>query len=201
MTMWAGLAFGYHIASRLAYVVGVGVALTRQDREQIFTRRDGVEAGFRRFRRMASTLMNNDGVSFVLLCVVTRHTMPQRPGLLVPAGVLLVLLGVSTKLWAAARLGAAAYYWHNFFSPSEVIAPDPPGPYRFLKNPMYTVGNLHMYGVALVLGSLPGLIAAAFDQAAILVFYRWVEKPHFDALGKRASPRSDAGRVGGSAPA
>jgi protein-S-isoprenylcysteine O-methyltransferase Ste14 len=199
MTLWAGLAFGYHIASRLAYVVGVGVALTRQDRDQIFTRRGGVEAGFRRFRRMASTLMNNDGVSFVLLCIVTRHTMRLAPGLLLPAGVLLVLVGVSTKLWAAARLGAAAYYWHNFFSPGEVIAPDPPGPYRFLKNPMYTVGNLHMYGVALVLGSLPGLLAAAFDQAAILVFHSWVEKPHFDALSRRATPATGAARAGGSA--
>lgn len=201
MTGWGGLALGYHIASRLAYVVGVGVALRRQDREQVFTRRDGVEAGFRRFRRLASTVMNNDGVSFGLLCVVTRHTIRHAPWILLPAGVLLVLLGVSTKLWAAARLGSAAYYWHNFFAPGDLVAPDPPGPYRYFKNPMYTVGNLHMYGVALVLGSLPGLIAAAFDQAAILAFYRWVEKPHFDALTKRASTRPDPDRVGGSAPA
>jgi protein-S-isoprenylcysteine O-methyltransferase Ste14 len=201
MTLWGGLALGYHIASRLTYVVGVGVALTRQDRAQVFTRRDGVEAGFRRFRRMASTVMNNDGISFVILCVVTRQTIHLPAMLLLPTGALLVLLGVSTKLWAAARLGYAAYYWHNFFAPGELVAPDPPGPYRFFKNPMYTVGNLHMYGVALVLGSLPGLVAAGFDQAAILVFNRWVEKPHFDSLTRRASPRPDVGRVGGSAPA
>ncbi len=201
MTGWGGLALGYHIASRLAYVVGVGVALRRQDREQVFTRRDGVEAGFRRFRRLASTVMNNDGVSFGLLCVVTRETIHFAPALLLPAGFLLVLLGVSTKLWAAARLGSAAYYWHNFFAPGELVAPDPPGPYRYFKNPMYTVGNLHMYGVALVLGSLPGLVAAGFDQAALMLFYRWVEKPHLDALTRRASPEGDAGQVGGSAPA
>ena len=200
MTLWGGLALSYHIASRLAYVVGVGVALSRQDREQVFTRRDGVEAGFRRFRRMASTVMNNDGVSFVILCVVTRQTIHLPAMILLPTGALLVLLGVSTKLWAAARLGSAAYYWHNFFAPGELVVPDPPGPYRYFKNPMYTVGNLHMYGVALVLGSLPGLIAAAFDQAAIMAFYRWVEKPHFDALSRRATPATGAARAGGSAP-
>jgi protein-S-isoprenylcysteine O-methyltransferase Ste14 len=200
MTLWGGLALGYHIASRLAYVVGVGVALSRQDREQIFTRRDGVEAGFRRFRRMASTVMNNDGVSFVILCILTRQTIHLPAMILLSIGVLLVLLGVSTKLWAAARLGYAAYYWHNFFAPGELVVPDPPGPYRYFKNPMYTVGNLHMYGVALVLGSLPGLIAAAFDQAAIMAFYRWVEKPHFEALSRSVPPATGAARAGGSAP-
>ncbi len=45
---------------------------------------------------------------------------------------------------------------------------------------MYTVGYLQVYGLALLAGSLPGLAAALFDQAAILTFYRAVEKPHFD---------------------
>ena len=182
--MWAGLTFGYHLASRLAYVVGVGVALTQQERHQVFTRRDGVEAGYRRFRRMAATLMNNDGVSFVLLCVVTRHTvrLPLPPNVTLAVGVLLVLLGISIKVWAAMRLGPGAYYWRNFFAPGGRVAPDPPGPYRFLKNPMYTLGYLQTYGLALAFGSLLGLIAAAFAQSAILAFYYWVEKPHFDLL-------------------
>jgi len=200
MTGWGVAAFGYHLASRLAYVVGVGLALIRQDRDQLFTRRDGVEAGFRRFRRMASTVMNNDGVSFVVLCLVTRQTLHLPPAFLLGAGVPLILLGVSTKLWAAARLGYAAYYWRNFFARGELVAPDPPGPYRYFKNPMYTVGNLHMYGVALVLGSLPGLIAAALDQAAIMTFYRLVEKPHFDALARRGPAQPTAGPAGDSAP-
>ena len=187
--MWAGLALGYHLASRVAYVFGVGVALTQQQRYQFFTRRDGVEAGFRRFRRVAATLMNNDGVSFVLLCVVTRQTiLPAVPvTVLVAGGVLLVALGVSVKLWAATRLGYAASYWPNFFTAVHPVAPERPGPYRFLKNPMYTLGYLHVYGVALLCVSLPGLIAAAFDQAAILVFNRIVEKPHFELLTKTAS--------------
>lgn len=199
MTGWGALALGYHIASRFAYVVGVGIALTRQDREQLFTRRDGVEAGFRRFRRMASTVMNNDGASFVLLCLVTRQSLPIAPVVLVSVGTFLILLGVATKLWAAARLGYDAYYWRNFFAPGPLVAPNPPGPYRYFKNPMYTVGNLHMYGVAMVVGSLPGLIAAAFDQAAIMTFYRVVEKPHFEALAREEPIRPAAGPAGGSA--
>ena len=189
--MWDRLSFGYHLASRLAYVIGVGVALKKQQRHQFFTRRDGNERGFRRFRRIAATLMNNDGVSFVILCVLTQETMrpAAAPNLLLVGGAFLVAVGVSTKLWAAQALGSASYYWHNFFARGGPTAPHPAGPYRFLRNPMYTVGYLQAYGLALILSSAPGLIAAAFDQAAILAFYYLVEKPHFDLITKGTSGR------------
>jgi hypothetical protein len=44
------------------------------------------------------------------------------------------------------------------------------------------VGYLQTYGLALVLRSWPGLIAAAFAQAAILAMYFTVERPHFTRL-------------------
>ncbi|HEU5217247.1 MAG TPA: methyltransferase [Gemmatimonadales bacterium] len=184
MTEVGELFLAYQIASRLAYVIWVGVALTRQRHDQRFTRRDGVEAGFRRFRRTAALLMNNDGVAFVALCLVTRGSLLLSPPLWVTVveGSLLVLVGVSIKVWAAVRLGAGAYYWRNFFAPDEPVLLDPPGPYRFLKNPMYTLGYLQTYGLALVFRSWPGLIAAAIAQAAILAFHALVEKPHFDRL-------------------
>lgn len=190
MTLTAAfLIFVYHLASRLTYVLGVGVGLTQQWRHQRFTRRGGVEEGFRRFRRLASFLMNNDGLSFVALCVATHGTLQGSLGLRA-GGVVLVLAGVGVKLWAARSLGAAAYYWHNFFAPpsSGPVAPAAPGPYRYLRNPMYTVGYLHTYGLALVLGSQLGLVASAFDQLAILAFYYLVEKPHFELLTPRRAP-------------
>jgi protein-S-isoprenylcysteine O-methyltransferase Ste14 len=101
--------------------------------------------------------------------------------------VLLIAAGISMKLWAAARLGAGAYYWENFFVAGPFVAPDPPGPYRYLRNPMYTVGYLHAYGFALACLSLPGLLAAAFDQGAILLFHHFVERPHFQRLTRSAS--------------
>ncbi len=182
--MWALVALAFHLASRLAYVGYVGFALRREERQGHYTRRHGVEQGFRRFRRVAAAVMLNDALSFILVCVVTRQSLrlDVSPILPITAGVLLVLLGVGVKFWAAAQLGAKAYYWHNFFVPDAGLAPTRSGPYRYVKNPMYTLGYLHTYGVALALGSWPGLVAAGFDQVAILVFYRWVEKPHFEKL-------------------
>jgi protein-S-isoprenylcysteine O-methyltransferase Ste14 len=113
---------------------------------------------------------------------------PLRIGI----GLVLIVIGLGTKLWAARTLGDDAYYWHNFFVRRDHVPPDPPGPYRYLSNPMYTVGYLHAYGFALLLGSLPGLGLALFDQAAILIFHRLVEQPHYRRLltAMESSPTS-----------
>ena len=180
---WGTLALGYHIVSRLAYVLGIGWALRRQDRTGYFTRRYGRDAGFRRFRRMGSLLMANDGVSFIALCLTSRTTLPGAIpyGALLASGTVLMVVGVLTKLWARATLGAGAYYWQDFFIDTTPTAPIGAGPYRFLENPMYTVGYLQAYGFALATASLPGLVAAGIDQGAILAFYRAIEKPRIES--------------------
>jgi protein-S-isoprenylcysteine O-methyltransferase Ste14 len=191
MTDLVPIALGYHVLSRLAYVIGVGVALTRQKRCQTFTRHQGIEAGFRRFRRLASILMNNDALSFVLLCLATRQTFTggMSTGVRVGIGMVLILIGLGTKVWAARTLDAGAYHWRDVFDPPVSTDLTRKGPYRILRNPMYTIGYLHAYGFALVAGSEWGLLAAAFDQAAILIFHYWVERPHFSALTRAAAPR------------
>ncbi|MGQ0702898.1 MAG: PEMT/PEM2 family methyltransferase [Gemmatimonadales bacterium] len=190
---WATIAIAFHIASRLAYVVGVGSALNLEKRRRWFTRARGTEAGFRRFRRLAATVMNNDAVSFALACWLTRETLaiPVARPVLVAVGGAAILAGASIKLWARAAVGGggAGYYWRDFFD-AQVPPPGKPGPYRYLKNPMYTLGYLHAYGLALALASLPGLVLAVFDQLAILAFYRIVEKPHFDQLLPRQGART-----------
>ncbi len=168
-------AFAYAILSRLAYVLFVGITLNREKREA---------SEFRRFRRVASIVMNNDAAAFILLCVLTRNTLalPVSTTVSVITGAALVLVGLGTKLWAARTLGSDAYFWHNFFDPANARGPVATGPYRYVSNPMYTIGYLQTYGLALITRSLPGMIAAGFAHAAIITFYRIVEKPHFEQL-------------------
>ena len=169
----------------------MGWALRQEERRQLFSRGRGAEAGFLRFRRIASTVMNVDALTFVALCLVTRGTLGDvAPLARVVPGIVLVVAGIGIKLWAARILGAPAYYWYDFFVPASARLPDPPGPYRYLDNPMYTVGYLHAWGFALICGSAWGLGAAAFDQAAILAFHHLVERPHVERLFA-AGPRAD----------
>lgn len=186
MRDWVIIVLSFHIAARLAYVVGVGAALFLQDRRQFLTRRDGPHIAFRRFSRMAGTVMVVDAVTFVVTCLITPRTLhlPVPTTALIAAGALLVVVGAGMKLWAAVRIGWEAWYWHNFFFPGPSEPLDPPGPYRFLENPMYTFGYAWNYGLALICLSLPGLLFAAFDQAAILAFYHAVEKPHWKQVSE-----------------
>ncbi len=185
--IWAVLAF--HVAARIAYVGFIWVGLVRQQASDWWTRRWGTEGGFAKFRRGAWFVMLIDGVSFVAVCLVDRGTLPATvprvPAIVV--GVALALLGIGTKLCAAATLGDKAYYWYNFFTPAARVAPAVTGPYRYLRNPMYTVGYLQTYGFALVTGSLAGLAVSLFDQAAILAFYWRVERTHFEQAIRRAA--------------
>ena len=188
MTFWGWLAVGALIVCRLGYVLGVGGMLLREKRQRWFTGRYGVEEGYRRFRRMAASLMNVDAVAFALVCIATRDTLGviQPPGLRITLGALAILVGAATKLWARQTLGSAGYHWRDFFDPDAHHPHRPAGPYRYLKNPMYTLGYLHAYGLALVFDSSPALVLAAFMQAAVLVFYHIVERPHFAEIsGKR----------------
>jgi protein-S-isoprenylcysteine O-methyltransferase Ste14 len=66
--------------------------------------------------------------------------------------------------------------------PDSSTGPANAGPYRFLSNPMYTIGYLQTYGVALIVGSWPGLVAAVFAHVSILLFHFLIEKPHFERL-------------------
>lgn len=186
---WILVPLGCHLASRIAYVGYVWVGLARQQANQWWTRRWGVADGFDRFRRGAELVMAIDAVTFVALCLVGWGTLPAAvprvPAIAV--GVILVVAGVGIKVWAARTLGDKAYYWYNFFASELPVAPAVTGPYRFLRNPMYTVGYLQTYGFALVTGSLAGLGASLFDQSAILLFYWFVERTHFErATGREA---------------
>src|SRR2546422_9925070 len=97
--VWTALALAYHLASRLAYVLYVGLALRRQERTGYFTRRYGPEEGFRRFRRAAAVLMSRDAESFVALCLVGRNTLALGLArrLVLAAGGAVVGLGAHTR--------------------------------------------------------------------------------------------------------
>src|SRR5437773_8412335 len=97
------IALGYHLASRLAYVLYVGLTLKRQDRREYLTRRYGVEAGFQRFRRVAAFVMANDAVSLAVLCLVSADTL--RVGL--PRGLAIAVARCSSSWGVHQGLGRA----------------------------------------------------------------------------------------------
>lgn len=184
------LAVGWFVASRLAYVLFVGLSLRAETRHGSLSRRGGPEKAWRRFSVRASWLMDNDAIAIAALCLVTAGTLaaPFPFWATAVAGLGLVVLGVGVKVWATSSLAPGSWHWRDFFIPSEDAAASAVGPYRFISNPMYTVGYAHAYGIALFFRSVHGIAAAAFAQATILLLLHAVERPHF---GRMTTPRRD----------
>jgi len=188
----APVALSYAIAARLAYAGLVTVALISQDRYGWFTRRWGAEGGFRRFRALALLLMNHDGAAFVLACWAGRGTLeiPLPGWAALAAGAVLAATGIGVKTWAARTLPDGAYTWRSFFVPPGESRWVVTGPYRWIRNPMYTVGYLQCWGLALGLRSVPGLWASGVAHAAILLVNHLAERPHSARLKARAHESS-----------
>jgi len=160
----------------------VATALRREETRQVFTRRGGPEEGFRRFRRTVSLLMDHDAAAFVGVCLVTRGTIPLPPAAeigCIAAAAVLIVAGFAMKAWAAASVPPGTYYWRDFFVPPPPTAVSLSGPYRWFTHPMYSLGYIHAWGLALGLRSWPGLAASAMAQVAMFAVARWVEEPHY----------------------
>ena len=108
------------------------------------------------------------------------------PGWLLPGSSLLLwsiggalcAVGLTVKVWATLVAGVDVYYYRDMFLRRPVSKFVVSGPYRVLRNPMYGVGQLHAYGIAILMSrSWNGLMAAAVCHALIYVFYFRAELP------------------------
>jgi protein-S-isoprenylcysteine O-methyltransferase Ste14 len=173
-------------ATRLGYVLYVGRSLRAEDRRPRPRDRAEGDAAWRRFARVASWIMDADAAAFAALCIVTHDTvaLPVERWIPILVGAALFVLGLAVKTWAARSLAEGAYFWRSFFVPSEGGGFSAKGPYRWLSDPMYTVGYAHAYGLALALLSGPGLVAALAAQALILALNHVVERRHVAALAQ-----------------
>jgi protein-S-isoprenylcysteine O-methyltransferase Ste14 len=180
----APLALASFALARLAYVWYTSFELRAQSLRLGLETRDVAEARHAVFHRRILRFQNIDGIAFVALCAATRSTLPfdAWEPVFMAVGALLIIAGVGTKTWAVRSLGPNSYTWHDFFVPKERFEPCRTGPYRFLTDPMYTLGYLQTYGLALLCDSWYGLAGSLFAQASILIVNELVEKPHFRRL-------------------
>ncbi|MEU7895589.1 PEMT/PEM2 methyltransferase family protein [Nonomuraea sp. NPDC049152] len=109
------------------------------------------------------------------------------------AGGILMVVGLSCKTWAAYATGLDVYYCRDMFLggavPGELTTS---GPYRYLRNPMYSVGNLHAYGWAVWSRSLEGIVFAMIFQLGIYAFYHFFERPFIRRVHLRATATRDS---------
>ena len=141
--------------------------------------------------------MDADGLAFGALVIVTRDTleMPAPRWVPIALGLALCVLGLAVKVWATKSLSDGEYFWRSFFVRGEREGLSARGPYRWLSDPMYTLGYAHAYGFALAFLSAPGLVASVGAQAAILGLNHVVERRHVEARVRRERAAPEPGEA------
>lgn len=88
---------------------------------------------------------------------------------------ILQIFGFSMKIWAAKAVSIDIYYWKDMFLGKKITDFAETGPYKYFNNPMYGVGQLTGYALAIYYGSRYGLTAVILNQILLFSFFYAVE--------------------------
>lgn len=144
--------------------------------------RFGEEKGFEVYQFFTAIMFFQGTLSFSLL--VNKSSLfdfwPFRSyqDILVAAGMLVSATGMLVNVWSALIIGIDVYYYKDLFVGRPVTEFKKEGPYKFISNPMYAIGQAGGYGTALMFGSFAGLAGILLNQVLMYIFYYTVEKPH-----------------------
>ncbi|KAK7754069.1 phosphatidylethanolamine N-methyltransferase [Diatrype stigma] len=188
------------LAWRLWYSVGLGILLTGQSNNKMWTRHflkygeTAIEA-WRQWKAMYHTSQVLCYVSFIAACwkmyavpfdwsyrfVLLRHVI----------GASLIALQTWTAVSIYDSLGEFGWFFGDFFW-DEGAKLTYKSIYRFLNNPERIIGTAGLWGAALITWSRSIFILALTSHLLTLAFLRFVEQPHMQKIYGR-SMRDEAG--------
>jgi len=172
------LAIGYALGSILCYVGFIFVVLRQNGLRHWFIKRWGEAHGYLAFEATLAFLFFHNAAAIGYVATSSPGTMfsfiPRA--VVVALATALFVVGIVTKLWAAMAVSVDIYYWKDMFLGRGVCAFVETGPYKYLSAPMYGVGQLQAYAIAIWFGSPTGLAIAALNQCCVFLFYFAVEQ-------------------------
>ncbi len=186
------LSLLFAAAAMLAYYLGNSLYLSRWSAGARGLEGDRAEREWRTYEMVVGLMFLNQALGFSAVTDIdlpgTR--LPIDPVAAWTAGVAISIAGIVTKTWATMIVGVDCFYYRDLFFRRRVWCFSRRGPYALFANPMYGVGNLHAYGLAIFSRSLLGLAVAVLCHASIYAFHLLVERPFVrEALGS-PEPRS-----------
>ena len=92
-------------------------------------------------------------------------------------GILLVVVGILSKMGAIYGTGYNTYYWYDMVTDIHNAYFVEVGIYKFIGSPTYTLGRGTSFGAALHYRSVPMLVAGVLDLVLINLFNKFVEQP------------------------
>lgn len=171
-------SLGYFAFAWLFYYAGNTLVLATSLRHR-WRARWGDERAYRWYEALVGLMFLNQGLALGAISEVGAGLEPSLTASSAVSAIslLLVASGFAVKVWATLHAGLDIYYYRDMFLGRPVDAYVVTGPYRWFRNPMYSVGNLQSYGLALLHWSVVGLFGAALFHASIYAFYLMAERP------------------------
>ena len=173
------LAIFYFLLSEVCYLSFIIIVLSENGLRHWFTRIWGnINEGYTAYETVLGFLFFHNAASI-------GYIASSSPGSLFPfiqndllfiIVVILFITGFTIKIWAAKVVGIEIYYWKDMFLGRKISDFVVSGPYKYISNPMYGIGQLQAYAIALWYGSVIGLTAALVNQLLIFSFYFFIER-------------------------
>jgi protein-S-isoprenylcysteine O-methyltransferase Ste14 len=172
------LAYSYFCLSALLYIGFIYATLSKEGLRHYFVAKWGEHEGYLRYEAILAFLFFHNATSLGHLSMVTASpTHSLNPTMFWYWSIaLLFIAGSVIKLWSARVVGVDIYYWKDMFLGRKISEFVVSGPYKYLSNPMYGLGQLPAYAIALGNGSSTGLLAAFINQVLVFSFYFLVER-------------------------
>lgn len=199
--MWQGLFVAHALFWRLWYSFGLGIILTLQSENKMFTRHflkygDSATEAWSQWKGMYHISMTLCHASFVAACW-KMYTVPEDWG---HGWILLKHIvgigGIALQIWTATSiyesLGEFGWFYGDFFFDNTGKGLTYKSIYRFLNNPERLLGTAGLWGMALITWSRSIFLLAIVGHLLTLGFISYVEKPHMQKIYGQ-SLRQEAG--------
>ena len=173
------LAISYFVLAEALYMGFITFVLSKNGLRHWFIRKWGDENnGYLAFEATLGFLFFHNLVSIGYIASSSPGSLFNNiPGeLLIIIVSILFVSGFTVKILAAKALSIEIYYWKDMFLGRKISDFVGSGPYKYLNNPMYGIGQLPAYAVAIWYGSVYGLMAAVLNQLLIFLFYYFIER-------------------------
>ena len=173
------IAFLYFIISEVLYIGFISVVLSEKGLRHIFHAKwKNENEAYKAFETILGFLFFHNAVSIGYVASSTPGNLLDflNKDMLLIIVTLMFVTGFLVKITAANVVSIEIYYWKDMFLGRKITDFVVSGPYKYLNNPMYGIGQLPAYAVAIWYGSVYGLMAAVLNQILIFSFYYFIER-------------------------
>jgi protein-S-isoprenylcysteine O-methyltransferase Ste14 len=186
------LAILYFLISEILYIGFIMLVLGKDGYRNWFIKKWGEEKGYLVYEGVLGFIFFNNAASIGYIASSIPGSLFHfiNKEILFAIIAILFVTGFIVKIWAAKVVSIDIYYWKDMFLGRKISKFVVEGPYKYLSNPMYGIGQLPAYAVAIWYGSIFGLIATILNQCLIFSFYYIVEKKFIKRVYQNNTPSS-----------